>query len=322
MHSIHKDVRRLAALDLNLLVPLDALIRTCSVTQAAQQTGLSQSAMSHTLRRLRDLLDDKLLVRAGAGMILTPRAQALRSPLRSALLTLARVLDEPEGFEATTAQRNFRICTPDLFDLLVLPTMLEQLSVQGPHVDLSILPHGQRTLSTELENGDIDLAIVAVTPWVDDPVRSTHLVRRTLFDDDFRCFVRAGHPAVSNERISFKDYVNHPHLLVSPTGEGPGLVDQLLADRGAQRRIALRVPGFAVAPRLIAQSDLLLTAPASLHTITGEFDLQSMPLPIEVSRHGIAMLWHERFSDEPAHRWLRAQLVQACAAMKPQDGLQ
>ena len=119
-HDLHR-------IDLNLLVALDALTRERSVTKAAERAGVTQSAMSHTLRRLRELFDDPLLVRGRGGMVLTPRAEALTVPLRSGLVSLARTLAEPEAFDPAHASRTFRIVSPDLFDALVLPTLLQRL---------------------------------------------------------------------------------------------------------------------------------------------------------------------------------------------------
>ena len=127
-------------IDLNLLVALDALTRERSVTKAAERAGVTQSAMSHTLRRLRDLFDDPLLVRGRGGMVLTPRAEALAVPLRSGLVSLARTLAEPQPFAPEHATRTFRIVSPDLFDALVLPTLFQRVYVTPAAIDLAVVP--------------------------------------------------------------------------------------------------------------------------------------------------------------------------------------
>jgi len=144
--------------DLNLLVALDALTRERSVTKAAERAGVTQSAMSHTLRRLRELFGDPLLVRGRGGMVLTPRAEALAVPLRSGLVSLARTLAEPQPFAPEQASRTFRIVSPDLFDALVLPTLFQRLGQQAPSIDLAVVPMPKR-LTDSLETGDVDLAI-------------------------------------------------------------------------------------------------------------------------------------------------------------------
>lgn len=316
MRRVHDVVDLLSGVDLNALVALDALIRTQSVTRAAEQLGLTQSAMSHTLRRLRSRFDDPLLVRAGAGMALTPRAEDLQGPLHAALVALARVVEAPGGFDPAHARRRFRVCTPDLFDLLVLPPLLEQLRASAPEVDLALVPAGHPRLAAALGTGEIDLGVVPVAQWAPGLDPAAGLVRKTIFEDGYRCFVRRDHPATRRGRLGLKAYARLPHLLVSPTGQGGGLVDPLLEARGLRRRVALRVPGFAIAARLVADTDLVLTAPASLERVVDPARVRSLPCPLEVEVHGIAMVWHERFGKDPAHVWLRETVHRAAKARR------
>ena len=159
MNAVH-DTGGLHRLDVNLLVAFDTLARERNVTRAAERAGVSQSAMSHTLRRLRELFDDPLLVRGRGGMMLTPRAEELIVPVRSGLSHLVRALDEPGTFEASTARRTFRLASPDLFDALALPRLLRRFGAEAPGVDLAITSMPPR-LSESLETGDLDLAITA-----------------------------------------------------------------------------------------------------------------------------------------------------------------
>jgi DNA-binding transcriptional LysR family regulator len=302
-------------IDLNLLVALDALTRERSVTKAAERAGVTQSAMSHTLRRLRELFDDPLLVRGRGGMVLTPRAEALAIPLRSGLVSLARTLAEPQPFEPERASRTFRIVSPDLFDALVLPTLLQRLGQQAPSTDLAVVPPPQR-LSDSLETGDVDLAIHPVLldphPFDLGTQVDAELQSRTLFRDSFRSFVRKDHPALTGRRrLTLKAYTRLSHVLVSPGGEGPGVVDRILHAQGLERRIALRVPHFATALEVLAQSDLILTAPQSLSQCPAASTLASHPTPLDIPDHAITMLWHPRFTEDPAHRWLRDLILDA-----------
>ncbi len=312
MSSTHAatDLHRI---DLNLLVALDALTRERSVTKAAERAGVTQSAMSHTLRRLRELFDDPLLVRGRGGMVLTPRAEALAVPLRSGLVSLARTLAEPQPFAPEHASRTFRIVSPDLFDTLVLPTLLQHLGRQAPSIDLAVVPMPKRLADT-LETGDVDLAIYPVLldpqPFDLGTQVDPELQSRTLFRDNFRCFVRNDHPVITGRRkLTLKAYAQLNHILVSPGGEGPGVVDRILHQRGLQRRIALRVPHFATALEVIAQSDLVLTAPSSLGKCSSASTLLSRPAPLDIPEHAITMIWHPRFTEDPAQRWLRELMV-------------
>ncbi len=315
--SVTHTADNLHRIDLNLLVALDALARERSVTKAAERTGVTQSAMSHTLRRLRELFDDPLLVRGRGGMVLTPRAEALAVPLRSGLVSLARTLAEPTAFEPEHASRTFRIVSPDLFDSLFLPALLKRLGHEAPSVDLAVVPTPRR-LSDSLETGDIDLAIYPVLldpqPFDLGTQVDAELQSRTLFRDSFRCFVRNDHPAITGRRkLTLKTYTRLNHILVSPGGEGPGLVDRILQTRGLKRRIALRVPHFATALEVIAQSDLVLTAPSSLSRCSTASTLASRPAPLDIPEHAITMIWHPRFTEDPAHRWLRERMIDVTA---------
>ena len=312
MSGVH-DLPSLHAVDLNLLVALDALARERSVTKAAERAGVTQSAMSHTLRRLRELFDDPLLVRGRGGMVLTPRAEALVVPLRSGLVSLARTLAEPEPFAPANASRTFRIVSPDLFDALVLPTLLKRLGRDAPSIDLAVVPTPKR-LSDSLETGDVDLAIYPVLldphPFDLGIQVDAELQSRTLFRDSFRCFVRSGHPELGGRRrLALDAYTRLRHVLVSPGGEGPGVVDRILHAQGLERRIALRVPHFATALEVLEQSDLVLTAPSSLSKCSAAPALMSYPVPLDIPEHAITMIWHPRFAEDPAQRWLRELMV-------------
>jgi len=318
MSATH-DLPSLHAVDLNLLVALDALARERSVTKAAERAGVTQSAMSHTLRRLRELFDDPLLVRGRGGMVLTPRAEALIVPLRSGLVSLARTLAEPEPFAPANASRTFRIVSPDLFDALVLPTLLKRLGRDAPSIDLAVVPTPKR-LSDSLETGDVDLAIYPVLldphPFDLGTQVDAELQSRTLFRDSFRCFVRSGHPELGGRRrLGLDAYTRLSHLLVSPGGEGPGVVDRILHAQGLERRIALRVPHFATALEVLEQSDLVLTAPSSLSKCSAAPALISYRVPLDIPEHAITMIWHPRFTEDPSHRWLRDLMLDVTNAV-------
>lgn len=316
---------RLARIDLNLLVAFDALSREQNVTRAAERVGITQSAMSHALRRLRELLGDPLLVRGKSGMVLTARARALVLPLRSGLVSVDRALARVERFDPGTARRKFRLATPDLFDLLAIPPLLEAIRERAPGVDLVVAALDAR-LSDALETGEIDLCVV---PRVDDfpagapDLDAGGLVRRVLFRDDFSCFCRADHPALAERRarrgsksavaepLSLEVYAALSHVLVSPRGEGPGLVDELLAKQGLRRRVALRIPHFFSALSIVEKSDLILTAPTSLGLLSASRSkVVTLPAPLRLPAHTIALLWHERFTNEPGHAWLRDVLAE------------
>lgn len=309
----------LRTVDLNVLVAFDALLETRSVTRAAERLGVTQSAMSHTLRKLRELFGDPLLVRGRGGMVPTPRGQALTAPIRGGLASLSRALQTPDAFDPATSTRTFKLVSPDLFHLLALPSLLRQLRDLAPAIDLAMLSLEPRGLTDALESGHVDLAIapVMLDAPPQDAMASGHLQlrQRVLIREGFRCFARPDHPRLARRRrMTIETFVDLPHMLVSPTGEGGGPVDRALAERGQSRRIALRTPSLASAPSLLLQSDLLLTAP---ETLERAWPLQTRALtfscPVPLGRYAVTMLWHPRYDADPAHRWLRGLVANAVA---------
>jgi DNA-binding transcriptional LysR family regulator len=320
MNAIH-DVERgspeqLAAVDLNLLVAFDVLARERNVTRAAQRVGVTQSAMSHSLGRLRDLLGDPLLVRGAGGMALTARAEALVVPLRSALVTLGRALAEPAAFEPAAARRAFSLASPDLFDVLAVPRLLEKIRAEAPGIDLTVMTVNDRRLAERLETGELDVAIVPEMEGIrtqPGELTAGGLVRRTLLRDGFVCLLRADHAAFGRargaRRLSLEAYAAASHIVVSPSGSGPGLVDHVLERLGLRRRVALRIPAHYSALAITEASDLVLTAPASLARLVPRGSaLVAVATPMPVPEHGLQLLWHERFSSDPGQRWLREVL--------------
>jgi DNA-binding transcriptional LysR family regulator len=322
----------LSKIDLNLLVAFEVLASERSVSRAATRVGVTQSAMSHTLRRLRELFDDALLVRGrGGAMVLTARAESLVAPVRGGLLALERALEPPDRFTPATARREFHVAAPDLFEVLVIPTLLERIRQEAPGVDITVVTARERLLADQLESGEVDVAIV-ISPELDELRRrrasSTPAgwSRRTLARDGYVCLMRADHPALTAKRrsrgarnaqarLSLERYVALSHALISPTGQGPGLVDHVLERHGLRRRVALRIPHFYAALAIIAHSDLVLTAPSALAAAAPDhLSLVTTPPPVPLPRHQVDLVWHERLSDDAGHRWLR-QLVAESARL-------
>jgi DNA-binding transcriptional LysR family regulator len=331
MNAIHDGERvlpeQLSGIDLNLIVAFDALARERSVTRAAERLGVTQSAVSHALRRLRELLGDPLLVRSGSGMALTPHAESLVVPLRSGLITLGRALSRPAQFEPASAQRAFCLATVDLFEMLAGSPLLARVRREAPGIDINVVSASDRGLRDRLETGEVDVAIVAqMEDFRTGPadLTASGLVRRTLFRDRLVCLLRADHPALSGggrrrtgraSKLSLESYAALSHALVSPSGEGPGIVDKVLAQHGLTRRIALRIPHFYSALAIVAKSDLILTAPAALAGMgSAEMPVVALPVPLSLPEHSVNLIWHERLSNEPGHRWLRELLTEVARA--------
>ncbi|WP_437762155.1 LysR family transcriptional regulator [Sorangium sp. So ce281] len=293
MHSVH-----LASIDLNLLVVLDALLAEGNVTRAAARVGLSQSAMSHALGRLRVLIDDPVLVRTPRGMIPTPRAQELIGPIREALAKIEATVARSPRFEPATARRSFTVATVDYVELILLPRLVQKLVSEAPFIDLVARPYDSEMWSA-METGKVDLAIGLL------PALPAGFYRQRLIEERYMCVVRRSHPAVRG-KLTLKTYTSLPHALISPRGEGGGRVDEVLAERGLSRRVALQIPHFLVAAHIVAQTDLVLTVPARIARVFAEMEeLHVMKPPVELGGFSVDQVWHERHAKDPAHTWLR-----------------
>ncbi len=289
----------LERLNLHHLRALDALLAERSVTRAAGRLGVTQSAVSHALRGLRETLDDALLVRGPGGMVPTPRAEALAAPLRRALGDLEAALDESPVFAPATSRRTFTLGMGDGFTLTILPPLLAHLRISAPGVDLNVVPvPGGRTASV-LTHSDLDLTFGVMVPEGDG------LRTRALFDDDFACLIRRDHPEVG-EQMDLDTYCRLPHALMSPSGSGPGIVDRVLAESGRSRRVALRIRYFLAAPLVVAHSDLVLTGPRrQLVRLAEHAPLRVLDPPIALPTFTRRIFWHARLQRDPGHRWLR-----------------
>jgi DNA-binding transcriptional LysR family regulator len=295
----------LSGINLNLLVALDALLTEVNVTRAAARLGITQSAMSHALRQLREQFEDALLIRGRGGMVLTPRAQQLAAPIRRGLLELQRALRNEASFEPLTSSRHFTLATSDYFASQLLPSLLELLGREAPRVDLDVRPIDFRRTADLLESGGLDIIVGA---YIDD---APGLRQQKLFTEEFACVVREGHPEV-RRKLTLETYLRLPHALISPRGEGLGVVDTVLGKLGHSRRIALRVPYFLTAPLVISRSDLVLTAPRRMvERLAQAWPLQVLKPPLPLSSFTAFQVWHERYDDDPAHRWFRAALARA-----------
>lgn len=294
----------LASLDLNLLVALEALLRLESVTQAAREVGLSQSAMSHALGRLRDQFGDELLLRSGRKMVPTARAEELLGPLQEALASLKEAISDPAPFNPAQAEDKFWIATNDYAQFTLLPPLIKRLQAQAPLVDLRVRELGRGALAERLARGDIDLALTLGLP---EHVPET-LYRLDLFQLELVSLVRRDNPFVGDE-LDLDTFCELPHLLISPLGDGRGAVDMRLEEIGRSRRVALVVPHFMVAPHLVATTDMILTTAKSVAESFAEFlPIRVLEPPLDLVRGTVSLVWHPRTHREANHRWLRGQI--------------
>lgn len=303
------DVR---AINLNLLPALEALLVEGSVSAAARRVHVSQSAMSHSLARLRELLGDPLLAPLGRGLAPTPRAIQLRAALPAAFEALRRALEPPEPFDPRTSTRAFRVATVDYFELTTLPDVLAYLGKHAPLVRLEIERFSPATVP-ELVLGDVDLALIGAS----QAVAPSGLRRAEVYQDPFAVIARKGHPAIER-RLDLATYTALGHVLVSVEGRRDGAVDRALGKLGATRRVALRVPHFMSAPLAVQRSDLICTIASSVAQRAHElFGLRVLAPPIELPPAKVVALWSQRHDEDPAQRWFR-DLFLSGRAVSPQ----
>jgi DNA-binding transcriptional LysR family regulator len=296
------------SVDVPLLRTFDALLTHRHVTRAARQLGVTQSAASHSLSRLRRWLDDPLFVRGSQGILPTARAIALGPEVR-ALLERIDALARPDApFDASRLTRTFVLGGADYTEIILLPRLVRAATRSAPHVDYASRPT-DAGVELALESGAIDVAIGVF------PTASPRLVRRKLLDESFVCMLRRGHPALKRP-LTVERFAELSHVLISPRGSGGGAVDDALTAVGTRRRIAARTATFAAAPIIVSETDCVVTLPTRIaRAMSTGRRLVLVPPPVRVAGFTLSLLFHERRRNEPAHAWLRDQLATAAAAV-------
>jgi DNA-binding transcriptional LysR family regulator len=291
------------AFDLNLLIVFDAVIEERNVTRAGDKIGLSQSAVSHALSRLRHMLKDELFIRTPDGMVPTPRAEQLAVPLRRALSDMQLAL-EPETFVPEEASRRFVVALNNYAAVVLAPSIVRAVASTAPRIRLDLRPSGARDISALLDRGELDLAIGTFGEV------GERFARAALFEDSFIVAMRHDLPAGRRE-LTADALAELAHLEVSSSGEDSSFVDQWLGRRGLARNTVLRAPLLSAAA-ILSGSDMVAVLSRRLaDTFAHSHALSIGELPFTSPILQIGMLWHRRFDDQPAHRWLREQVRQA-----------
>jgi DNA-binding transcriptional LysR family regulator len=291
--------------DLNLLATLDVLLAEGSVARAARRLRLSPSAMSRALARLREATGDPLLVRAGRGLVPTPRAIALRDRTGPLLDEVRAVLRPAERLDLARLARTFTLRTREGFVENFGPALLARIGAQAPGVRLSFLAKADRD-SAALRDGAVDLETGVVGARTGPELRT-----QALFRDRFVAVVRPGHPLAASE-LTTAAYAGARHVRVGADGSDHGAVDTALYAVGIERDVAATVSGFAAALALARASGLVATVPER-HTGMLRDGLVTFPLPFATPEIAISLLWHPRLDADPAHRWLRGCVRAVCA---------
>jgi len=314
------DAMNLNALDLNLVRVLDALLRERSVTRAGDQIGLSQPAVSAALNRLRHALNDQLFVRRGNDMVPTPRAESLAEPVRTALREIQRIFQSAKTFDPAELERTFTLMGADFFSMLLMPFLAARIAGVAPRVSFRFLDSARGDVSRLLQDDEIDAALerpLEVSDWVSST---------PLFHSPFAIIAARDNAAIrqagiaDGERLPMELFCELPHVIRSIDGSMSGSTDEALAKFGLARRVSLALPHFQAVALAVANGNYLAAVPmqfAVWAAKTLSLAIFEPPLPIAVPE--IRMYWHARHDDEPPHRWVRNQILEAVAALGFRD---
>jgi len=296
-------------LDLNLLRVFDAVMTEQNLTRAANLLAMTQPAVSNALRRLRDTLNDELVIRTAHGVKPTPRAEELWPTVRRALSELEAVIT-PETFDVSRAQNTFRMAMVDATAALWLPSLVRTIMRDAPRIKIRMMPLTTRDPRAMLLRGDVDLAVgffPGVAAQLADGLK-TQISHERLYTGQYVCVMHKNHPLADKE-LNLDNYCSADHLLVSLSGKPHAVIDDVLAGMGRERRILLTVNQFFTAGRIVASSELITVLPRHLIAATGMTEvLVVKELPFKTPEEHVDMLWHERDARSPAHKWLRAHL--------------
>jgi DNA-binding transcriptional LysR family regulator len=301
----------LAALDLNLLVVFEALMRERNVTRAATTLGLSQPAVSNALARLRDQVGDRLFLRGPRAMLPTPRALELAPDVDAALDRLRTALGRPD-FAAESSRATFRLAASDESELALLPGLFERLDALAPGIAMRwtrlagiwVVP------AAELQSGALDFAVGAFprpTP------ADSGLFFHELGEARFVCIARGGHPVLGRARtLGLRRFCALEHVATFYPGGGPGFIDRLLADHGRKREVRVSLPHWLSVPFVVAASDLIATVPESVaDQLAPLLALRRFKCPVAIPRIRMSLVWHARTHESRAHAWFRRVLIAA-----------
>jgi DNA-binding transcriptional LysR family regulator len=289
---------KMAKFDVELLVIFEEIYKTGSITRAAENLGLAQPTVSIALNKLRHHFGDMLFSRTSRGMEPTPHAQSVIDEVRIVTAAMQNVLRRQVVFDPHQRKHEFRICMTDISEIVLLPTLLNYLKREAPTIRVDVFQISPNT-PKQLEDGEVDLAVGFM------PHLEAGFYQQKLFDQNFVCLAAEGHPRIGSV-ITRKSFLDEGHVLVKSSGTGHSIVDKVLAGKGIQRKIVLRVPSFLGVARLVAQTDLLVTVPERFGSATAkEEKIRILAPPIKLPNFSVKQHWHERFHSDPANKWLR-----------------
>jgi DNA-binding transcriptional LysR family regulator len=295
MKNVHN-----ASLDLNLIRIFDALIREQNVSKAADQLGMSQSSMSHALRRLREFFNDPLFIKTGEGMMPTPRAAELAHTVMEVMGAIRSELLVSVRFDASKAKRVFTFCMTDMGELVFLPPLIEKLWREAPDCTIRSVQLAPKDIATALEAGEVDLAIGSLHSV------PTGLFQQQLFTHPFVTIVSRDNAAIGAQ-LTVDQFFEMPHIAVALADKVEGYYDSIVDDFGRERKIYLSTPHFLTIPLIIERNpSLIATVPRELGTVFAKYEaIRVLATPIALPRFTLRQHWHPRYHHDEANTFLR-----------------
>ena len=306
-------IRHLAALDLNLLVVFAALMRHRSVTLAAEQLCLGQPAVSAALRRLRELFDDPLLVKAGRGMVATARAEALHPAVDQALAQIESLARSMTAFKPADAEDTFRLGLSDDNEIVFLPLIARELSRLAPRTRLVVRPINHTDVRAALDDGAIDVGFSVfgnLSDWHENEL---------LFEQGYGCIYDATQWSAGAAPLTLQDYLQAEQVIVTFDGMLHDKVDRVLAGQQQARDVRLGTTRFASLPYLVKGTSRLASLPELVGRVLAQtHGLAFCVLPVDVPPGLPRLVWHRRSEAAPGVRWFR-ELIKTCVAVRIQE---
>jgi len=294
--------RNIRQTDLNLLIGLNMLLEERNVTRAADRLGLTQSAASRMLGRLRATFEDPLFIRTSHGLTPTKRALDMAGPLREYLSGLEKLLIEGSEFDPMTERRRFRIAAIDYVQATLLAPLVAKLQLQAPLVDFEIRQPSSDS-ERDLDAGVLDLLLMPQQP------SAPGVVWTPLYRDGYTCVVWSRHWA---QRLTLSAFAKMEHVLVAPRERAGGIVDSVLEKNGLSRRVAVQAPTFLIVPYLLIGTTRIATVPQRMaRELVRMHPLKILKPPVEIPGFTMCQGWHEIHRNDPGHHWLREQLAGA-----------
>jgi DNA-binding transcriptional LysR family regulator len=300
-----------SSIDLNLLSVFQEVYRERQISAAARRLGLTQSAVSNALARLRRTFGDELFVRTAHGMQPTPLAQQMAEPIGAAMAQVALALSQRSRFDPATSSRRFTLAMTDVGEVYFMPVLIERCRALAPHVEIASVRANAPLLKDEMETGRVDLAIGAFEDM------SEALFQRQLFRQAFVTMFRKGHPLDADSKRGTLDlarFVAAAHLIVDAAHSPYDRINVLLEKAGVSANARFRVPHFTAVPYIVATSDLVVTVPQKLaESAAAPFGLKWIEPPLQLPTLQTNVFWHRRFNHDPGIQWLRGLIADVFA---------